>query len=143
MGDQGGQRRQLIFLDAINPADGKLFKVQISFERMHAVARRSLGQAKECGYIVPAVLQKPTAIFEGLRSDEDEDRRGVGWRCYCGLPAIAYRTDGSERPPSPAQVFLVFVNAESIAYNWRWEQADADDPSLPISHLERFKRRLL
>jgi len=142
MADEG-TRRGAILLDAINPGDGKFCKVQLSHERMQAVARRSLGQAKECGYILPVILQKPTAIFEGLRLDDDEDRRGVGWRCYCGMPTVAYRTDGSERTPWPDQVFLVFVNQENIAYNWRWETADSNDPQLPINHLGRFKRRLL
>ena len=66
---------------------------------MQSVGRRSMGHAKECGLIVPQILQYPTAVFEGLRQDEDEDRQGVGWRCYCGLPSKAYHPDGSERPP--------------------------------------------
>ena len=143
MAEEGGKRREGILLDAIDPVDGSHCKVQISHGRMMAVASRSVGQAKECGYVVPAILQKPTAIFEGLKSDEDEDRRGVGWRCYCGVPPVAYRTDGSERPPWPGQVFLVFVNDERVAYNWRWEMADSEDPNLPVKHMERFKRRLL
>jgi hypothetical protein len=82
MDDKEDSRRKGLILQALNPADGKVCEVQISFERMQAVARRSLGHAKECGYIVPMILQKPTAVFEGLRRDEDEDPRGVGWRCY-------------------------------------------------------------
>jgi hypothetical protein len=143
MADARGTRREFLLLDAVDPTDGKPCKVQVSHDRMMAVARRSLGQAKECGYILPLVLQKPTAIFEGLQSDDDEDRRGVGWRCYCGIPTAAYRADGTERSPYPGQVFLVFVNQEKVAYNWRWEQADPDDGEVPINHPERFKRRLL
>lgn len=143
MPDSGGTRRQYILLEAVNPADGKACTVQISYERMQTVARRSLGHASECGYIVPAILQKPTAIFEGLRLDADEDRRGVGWRCYCGVPAHSYRADGTAAPAYPNQVFLVFVNQERIAYNWRWEKADPDQPDLPLGYAERFKQRLL
>ena len=87
---------------------------------MHTVARRSLGHAKECAYIVPEILLNPTAIFEGLRRDEDEDRTGFGWRCFCGIPQNSYRADGTTAPPYPAQVYLVFVNDERVAYNWRW-----------------------
>lgn len=97
MAEAGGTRREYILLDAIDPVTGKLCKVQISHARMMAIGRRSLGHASECAYIVPAILQKPTAIFEGLQNDEDEDKRGVGWRCYCGTPAVAYRADGSEQ----------------------------------------------
>ena len=136
-------RRERLTLQAINPADGKLCEVHISFERMQAVGRRSLGHAKECGYIVPEILQKPAAIFEGLRREEDEDPRGVGWRCYCGIPEQSYRTDGTKAPPYRGQVYVVFVNDEGVAYNWRWEKADPDNLNLPADHQTRFKKRLL
>ena len=76
-----------------------------------------MAHAKECGIIVPMILEQPTAIFEGLRQDEDEDRHGYGWRCYCGIPEHAYHSDGTERPAYPGQIYLVFVNEERVAYN--------------------------
>jgi hypothetical protein len=102
-----------------------------------------MGHAKECAFTVPRILQGPTAIFEGLRRDEDEDRWGYGWRCYCGVPEQSFRRDGTPAPPYPGQVYLVFVNDEKVAYNWRWEKADPDNPRLPIDHETRFKQRLL
>ncbi len=72
-------------------------QVQISYHRMQAVGRRSMGHAKESRLIVPAIFEKPTAIFEGLRHDEDEDREGVGWRCNCGVPEQAFHPDGTSR----------------------------------------------
>lgn len=144
MSSKGPSRRDYITLSAIDPRDGTLTcEVQISFERMQAVGRRSMGHAKECGHIVPMVLQMPTAIFEGLRRDEDEDRWGYGWRCYCGVPEHSYRPDGTQAPPYSGQVFLVFVNDDRVAYNWRWEKSDPDDPRLPIGHASRFKQKLL
>jgi len=101
-----------------------------------------MGHAKECAYIVPHILRHPTAVFEGLRRDEDEDRLGYGWRCYCGRPVQSYRADGTEQNPYPGQVYLVFVNDERIAYNWRWETADAEDFNLPMEYATRFARRL-
>jgi len=136
-------RRKFLELEAVDPVGGKTTTVQVSFDRMQSVAKRSLGHAKECGYVVPMILKLPTAIFEGLRRDEDEDKRGVGWRCYCGIPDFAYHTDGTSRSPYPNQVYLVFVNDEQVAYNWRWERADADNLNLPENHAERFKKRLL
>lgn len=132
MTDAEGSRRKYLKLEAIDPITGKMGHVQVSFDRMQAVGRRSMGQAKECGIIVPQVLQSPNAIFEG-----------VGWRCYCGIPERAYHSDGSERSAYPGQVFLVFVNDEGVAYNWRWEKADQDDLRLPQNHATRFKTRLL
>ena len=144
MAEKEKTRRQYITLLAIEPKDGTLScEVQISFDRMQVVARRSLGHAKECGLIVPMILQTPTAIFEGLRQDEDEDRRGYGWRCYCGIPEHSYRPDGTEGRQYPGQVYLVFINDERVAYTWRWEKADPNDSKLPMDHETRFKRRLL
>jgi hypothetical protein len=74
MAEKSGSRRDLLTLQAVNPVNGSMGEVQVSFDRMQAVGKRSVGQAKECGFIVPAILQGPTAIFEGLRRDEDEDR---------------------------------------------------------------------
>lgn len=128
---------------AIEPRDGTLScEVQISFERMQAVGRRSMGHANECGIIVPMILQAPTAIFEGLRRNQDEDRRGYGWRCYRGVPEQSFRPDGTPGRPYPGQVYLVFINDEKVAYNWRWEKADPDHPNLPMDHEARFRQRL-
>jgi hypothetical protein len=135
-------RRDYLTVEARDPVSGQMGTVQISFDRMQAVARRSMAHAKECGVIVPQILQHPTAVFEGLRQDEDEDRQGVGWRCYCGIPEHAYHSDGSERSSNPGQVYLVFVNDEGVAYNWRWEKAAPDDPDLPQNHQDRFRERL-
>ena len=143
MGRHERSRREGILLEAVDPTTGKKCQVQISFARMHAVGKRSLGHAAECGYIVPLVLQEPTAIFDGLRREEDEDRWGYGWRCYCGVPNRSYGIDGREAAPYPGQVYLVFVNDQSVAYNWRWEKCDPQDPTLPMGHEARFKRRLL
>jgi len=136
-------RRDYIRLAALDPNTGETCYVQISHDRMQAVGRRSMAHAMECAHIVPNILQRPAAVFEGLRRDEDEDRYGAyGWRCYCGLPDHAYRSDGTKRPPYPNQVYLVFVNDEVVAYNWRWERADSDDPTLPDDYENRFKKRL-
>lgn len=143
MSDKKGSRRAYLQLEALDPVSREMGFVQVSFDRMQAVGRRSMGQAKECGFIVPMILQDPAAVFEGLREDDDEDPRGVGWRCYCGVPDRAYHPEGNERPPYPGQVYLVFVNDEGVAYNWRWEKADPDDSTLPQNHAHRFQNRLL
>jgi len=132
-----------VSLRAIDPESGKDTEVLISHQRMHAVARRSLGHAKECGLLVPHALQHPTAIFEGLRKDEDEDRRVPGWYCYCSTPPYSFNEDGEEQPPYPNQVFLVFVNRHRVAYNWRWAKAHETNVGLPRDHKERFERRAL
>lgn len=144
MAERKETRRQYLTLRALDPVTGRpTAEVLISYDRMQAVGRRSLGHAKESGYTVPAILQRPTAVFEGLRQDEDEDARGVGWRCYCGIPAHSYRRDATEDAPYFNQVYLVFVNEDGVAYNWRWEKADPDNPKLPVGHSTSFKKQLL
>lgn len=138
-----GSRRSFITIAAFDPITGSLgASVQISFARMQTVGKRSLGHAKECGVLVPFALQQPHAVFEGLRRDEDEDPKGTGWRCYCARPPNSFGTDGSERPPYPNQVYLVFVNDEGVAYNWRWEPGAPEDRLLPEGHQQRFRKRL-
>lgn len=143
MSDPNRSRRDFLAIAALNPIDKSTCEVFVSFDRMQAVGRRSLGHANECGYTVLEILQRPTAVFEGLRRDEDEDRHAAGWRCYCGIPTHAYRADGTATRPYVGQVYLVFVNDEGIVYNWRWEKADPDDPLLPLDHQTRFKKRAL
>ena len=143
MADKERTRRGYLTLQALNPVDGTMGQAIVSFDRMQTVGRRSMAHAKECGIIVPMILQSPAAVFEGLCRDEDEDQRGVGWRCYCGIPEHAYHSDGTERPPYPGQVFLVFVNDERVAYNWRWEKAEPDHPELPKDYSQRFRKQLL
>lgn len=143
MASKKESRREGLLVQAVDPVSGRLCSVQISHARIQAVDKRSLGHANECGFIVPYILQNPTAIFEGLRREADEDRFAAGWRCYCGIPKCSYQVDGSEGKAYKGQVYLVFVNDEGVAYNWRWERADPDDPRLPEKHEARFAKRVL
>ena len=115
----------------------------ISYDRMQAVGTSQYWSSE--GVCIHRTTSPPTPYgnFEGLRMDEDEDRKGVGWRCYCGIPEHAYLRDGTEIRPYTEQIYLVFVNEDRIAYNWRWEKSEPDNPRFPILHQERFKRQLL
>jgi len=133
-------------IEAVDPITGKICcDVFISYERLHKFFKpRGLGAVLECRYCVPEVLQKPTAIFEGLCQNEDEPRnRGCGWRCYCGIPSHDYSEDGTALQPRKNKVFLVFVTEELVAYNWRWEKCCPDKPELPINYQTRFRDQKL
>ena len=138
-----GETPGRVTLRAVEPGTGQQTEVLISHRRMHAVARRGLGHAKECGFLVPHTLQNPTAIFEGIRKDDDEDQRVPGWHCYCSKPPYSFNEDGEQKSPYAKQVFLVFVNQDKVAYNWRWAKADELDDALPEDYEERFARRVL
>ena len=143
MSEKGEFRRQCISIAAVNPADGKTCEVLISYDRIQTVGRRSLGQAKEYAYIVPEILQHPTAIFEGLRADEDEPRRGAAGAATAEFPSTPISRTEHRCDLSGGKVYLVFVNDEGVAYNWRWEKSDPDNLRLPRDHEARFRKRLL
>lgn len=82
-------------------------------------------------------------MFEGIRWEDDDDGGAVdGWLCYCGKPKLAFASDGSAIDPYEDEIFLVFVNAEGVAYNWRWEKCDEDDPTRPDGYRVRFCREV-
>ena len=136
-------RREYLTRQAIDPSDGTEYDILISYNRIQGLGRISRGHTMECAYNMPYVLLHPTAIFEGLCQEEDEDGRGVGWRCYCGSPECRYLKDGTPEERKPKRVFVVSINHEKVAYNWRWTKCSEDDEKLPMGHGTRFKRRLL
>ncbi len=140
---QAHTRREFLEISAVEPKSGKTQTIQISYNRLHNIKKRGMGEIKCACYTVPYILQHPTSIFEGLCLDEDEDARGYGWRCYCGIPEHDYSVDGQELLSRSDRVFLVFVNDESVAYNWVWVKCDESDSKLPINYEIRFKKRLL
>ncbi|ODS31207.1 MAG: hypothetical protein SCARUB_03678 [Candidatus Scalindua rubra] len=136
--------RHYVHLDAINPIDGKKFSVKVNRKRMQIVARRGKGHVYEMAYVLPEVLMKPKAIFEGLRIDEEEPKDDIiGWHCYVGKPSKAFRSNGQQMEAWPDQVYLVFVNEENVVYNWRWEKADSRDLDMPKEYDKRFRKRVL
>lgn len=136
-------RREYLAFEAVDPETGKNHRVQISYDRLHAVAERGKGFVFEAAYSLPHILLKPTAVFEGLCSEDDEDARGYGWRCYCGVPPCRYQANGEESEVPENRVFLAFVNTDWVVYNWRWEPTDSQKRNLPTDYQRRFRRSLI
>lgn len=133
------RRRGYAAIPAIDPRDGGQWDVLVAHSRMDAIAKRGPGHARELAFAVPFVLLRPTAIFRGVR-EEDE----LEWLCYCGTPQFAYDgATGETRAPWKNQVFLVFVTADRVVYNWRWEPCDPRRKDLPAGYALRFKERAL
>jgi hypothetical protein len=123
-------RREPFTFDAFDPKT-ETCRVYIRERRLLTVARLGKWKLLEARELVPAVLEDPSVIFEGLRWEDDEDQDRPGWRCYCGKPSCMYDKRGDKVDSDPNQVFLVFVNDERVAYNWRWEFADEADTEIP------------
>jgi hypothetical protein len=143
MSKDNAPRRAGQTFEAIAPGDGKRCEVRVTTEKIQSLVKRGMGAIKEAGVIVPFILLHPTAIFEGLCREEDEDKRGVVWLCYCGIPTCDFTPEGREVNARVGRVFLVFVNDECVAYNWRWERADSENSRLPLDVENRFRRQLV
>ena len=94
--------------------------------------------------ILPEVLSEPRAVYKGVRWEEyNADEPVDDWLCYVGAPEQRYRGKMQPvRPADPGDLFLVFVNGESMAYNWRWEKPDPNT-GLPMQADIRFSERAL
>lgn len=123
---------------AINPITGGEWDIRISDKWLREAGIRSDGYLRELALILPKVLIQPTAIFQGVRHEAEDE-----WLCYCGLPDRAYRPSGAQLPPYPNQVYLVYVNGDRVAYHSRWEKNDPRNANHPVDYDSRFERRLL
>jgi hypothetical protein len=107
-------RRSYLSLKALDPLSGQTCEVQVSFDRMQAVGRRSMAHAKECGVIMPLVLQDPAAVFEGLRSTKMTIAKRSG-----GAATAVYRTTHTTRmAPSDARILAKSIWYSSTARTW-------------------------
>jgi hypothetical protein len=124
---------------ALDPATGEYgTPVRVTPRRQEMCTRRSKGAVAELAYLVSEALKSPNHIYEGIRWNEDDDSQDSdGWRCYCLKPEFAFNNDGERRPAYEGEVFLVFVNTDRVAYNWRWEKCHEFEPS----HVQRFETR--
>jgi len=137
-------RRETLPTKAVDPVTGKKYDVFVSQKKLFYAASLSVGHLSDAAYNIPQVLQNPTAIFEGLRKDEHGRYSDTfTWRCYCGIPKFGYKGNGKKVPPWPGEVFMVFVNADRVVFNWYWHKCDGENPNLPMGYNNRFKEKLL
>ena len=134
---------------AVNPETGRVDLVlTLDYDRVNATLnhRDSLGDKMTLAYIVPEALKKPTALYQGLRFEEDERHScsSPGWLCYCYYPEFKYNLAGQKVKPPVDKVFLVFVNEDKEVYNWAWVPADLDALTqrkhLPQDYQTRFEK---
>jgi hypothetical protein len=145
-----GSRRKNLTRMAMNPATKQPdLVVMIHEDRLRGIVRRrNLADAYTAEHTLPETLRSPDAIFEGLRFDEDEPHNcdNQGWLCYAKRPARRYNSDGSAFDPPKRRIFLAFVNADRIVYNWTWAEADekalALGTYLPDDYETRFEKQV-
>lgn len=86
---------------------------------------------------IPALLQDPLTIFQGLEREQQE----TGY-CYAGVPEFQFKEHNITVPPPPGMIFTVYANAEFCVFEWRWEVVDPLDGSCPIDSENRFRQKL-
>ena len=133
---------------ALNPETKQPdMEVLIREQKLRDIGRRGKkADIYTAQYTLDETLYSPDAVFEGLRFDDDEPRscNSRGWLCYAKHPARRYKDDGSAFATPKNRVFLAFVNADRVVYNWSW--ADADEQALargeymPVDYKERFDK---
>jgi len=123
-----GSRREKLTKEALNPETGQPdLKVLIREQRLGGLGRLgSNAGIYTAAYTLIETLKNPDAVFEGLRFDDDEPRscNSEGWLCYAKHPARRYSDDGSAFATQKNRIFLAFVSADRVVYNWSWAEAD-------------------
>ncbi|MBC7853846.1 MAG: hypothetical protein IAF94_10450 [Pirellulaceae bacterium] len=128
-------RRGFHVFPAIDPHDGKGWQIRFDLEELRRRKITSAGRLQEIAQVATEILLFPTCIFQGLRGE-----REASWLCYAGVPSQAFTNAGASIPTWPGQVYLVYVNAERVAYDYRWERADSTDRDRPENWKIRFDR---
>lgn len=129
-------------VQAVKPDDGSTMDVLFASHRLQWARNMGEGAILELSHSVKAVLEQPTALFEGFRRDSDDDKgEEEGWLCYVGKPVQRYELQTCRVRPNFGRVLLVFVNAEGVYYNHAWERECPQNPGLPEDTDERFKVR--
>ena len=133
-------------LPAFCPDTGGTKVIRLAEELIHRLMRNGpptriheiIGDRtdKNTGSPVQQVLLKPAVVFEHIRQHQP------GGRCYCGIPTCAYTKDGSKIPPIPNMVYCVYTNPNDWFFESGWEEADPDEPTMPLGHQTRFKVKL-
>jgi hypothetical protein len=129
-------------IKAVDPVTGKPGWVYVRNAKVKQTAAKGMGAAKELAYTVLDALQKPKAVYRGVKECDDGEE---DWLCYVHVPAWAYdHKTGETRKAWKGEVFLVFVDGDLIVRRWGWDEADPNNPYLPIKHDQgRFEERLL
>jgi len=145
-----GSRREKLTRWALNP-DTKQpdLEVLIREQRLQGIGwRGNNADIYTAQHTLVETLNSPDRVFEGLRFDDDEPRscNSQGWLCYAKRPARRYNSRGGADATPKNRIFLVFVNADRVVYNWAWEEADenalAHGECFPSGYAKRFAKQV-
>ncbi len=122
---------------AVAPSDpGAVWAVRIPVGLVESLRKVGLKYKFLQLSLVRSVLLNPSAVFQGYgRSDGFHDAF-----CFVGSPKNDVATQVDVRVPPPKNmVFVVFVTADGIVTEWRWEPESAENPEFPRDWQSRYK----
>ncbi len=121
--------------------DGKAITAFVSRELVsNVLAKRGEWMTKQLQHLVPIALKSPDAIFEGLRDKHDL------WRAHILNKRFTFNFIGTPArrvEPKTGTVFVVYLNADRVVYNWAVVENDKDDPRFPENFEKRFGKERL
>jgi hypothetical protein len=95
----------------------------------------------EMNLLIPTTLRSPNSLWKGVREpDPGEDHGGY---CFSKPFPNKINGEGQSCPNPDGYVFCVYVNAEFVIYEFRWDEPDAADNRLPNGWSTRFHERVL
>lgn len=90
--------------------------------------------------LVPAKLRSPDSLWFGVREpDPGEDGKGY---CYAKRFPNKMNGEGKDYPNKLGHLFCVYVNADFMIYEFRWDEPDTADDRCPRDYRDRFKARV-
>jgi hypothetical protein len=107
-------------VDAINPHNGKKWKVYVRKKTMEDAVKRGPGKVRELGYTVPDAFLYPKAVFRG-----DRDEGESNWLCYVSRPEKCYDyKTGDSRRAWLGEVFVAKLDEFRILQWFGWLKED-------------------
>ena len=146
-GDKRKKRKHYYTFPALDPRDLGQWDVLFRQDRVSNTNGRPWATST-LAYLVPEVLQAPSAVYVGIR---DSEFANDCWLCYVGNLNRAFRPSHAigdipqgceECLPGKDEVFTVYLTHERILYSWRWEKKDPSDNMAPNDASNRFVERI-
>lgn len=124
----------LVALDPESP--DRTLELFLLDEDLRDVVDAPAHQLHELQRVVPEVVLRPAAVFEGLRR---EGSLSTG-RAYSGRPASAFDNRGQPVPLPEGKCYVVFVTPRGSVYDWDW--VPEGSAGVPKDWEKRFGRQV-
>jgi len=120
-----------------NPSGKGEREFKISERRLQNVLKGATHHKFLDAYLIKEVMESPILIFKGL--ERTNQWKGL---CYIGKPENRYHDQNTTTPFPPGFLFMVFIDENSIIFDWRVEKCDPVNHKYPEKAQSRFSEQL-